>query len=152
MSLALVLLIGAGQFVGTLRNLHRVDAGFQRNGVLLVNANGSRAGYRGARAAAFYENLLQQIERLPGVKSASFSLITPLGDGAISQQIAVNGQPTGQQEILFNSVSRRYFETMDTAVVMGCEFSLRDEADTPLVAIVNEAFARRYLPEGRPLG
>ena len=151
-SLALLLLIGAGLFVSTLRNLHRVDAGFQGNGVLLVNADGSRAGYRGARAAAFYEELLQQIERVPGVESASFSLITPLSGGAISQQIAINGQPAGQQEILFNSVSRRYFETMGTAVALGREFTLRDHAGAPRVAIVNQAFARRYLPEGGALG
>jgi predicted permease len=151
-SLALLLLIGAGLFVRTLQNLHRVDAGFQRNGVLTVNADGTRTGYRGARAAAFYEELLQQIEGLPGVKSASFSLITPLSGGAISQQIAINGQPASQQEILFNSVSRRYFETMGTAVVLGREFTLRDHADAPQVAIVNQAFARRYLPEGGTLG
>jgi putative ABC transport system permease protein len=155
-SLTLLLLIGAGLFVSTLRNLHRVDAGFQRNGVLLVNADGWRASYRGARAAAFYEILLQQIEQLPGVRSASYSLITPLGGGSISQQIAVNGQPGGQ-EILFNSVSRRYFETMATAVVLGREFTRRDDAGAPPVAIVNEAFARRYLsrrylPKEDPLG
>jgi len=151
-SLALLLLIGAGLFVSTLRNLHRVDAGFQRNGVLLVNADGSRAGYRGVRAAAFYESLLQRIEQLPGVRAASFSLITPLAGGAISQQIAVNGQPTGKEEILFNAVSRRYFETMATAVVVGREFTRCDDADGPLVAVVNETFARRYLPKGDPLG
>ena len=151
-SLALLLLIGAGLFVSTLRNLHRVDAGFQGSGVLLVNADGSRAGYRGARAAAFYESLQQWIEQAPGVMSASFSLITPLAGGAISQQIAVNGQPTGKEEILFNAVSRRYFETMATAVVLGREFTRRDDAGAPLVAVVNETFARRYLPKGNPLG
>jgi predicted permease len=151
-SLALLLLIGAGLFVNTLRNLHRVDAGFQRNGVLLVDADGSPAGYSGARAAAFYETVLRLVEQLPGVKSASFSRITPLARGAISQQIAVAGQPGIQQEILFNPVSRRYFETMATAVLLGREFTRRDDAGAPPVAIVNEAFARQYLPKGDPLG
>ncbi len=150
-SLALLLLIGAGLFVGTLRNLHRVDAGFQADGVLLVNADGPRAGYRGARARPFYESLLEKIEPLPGVRSAGFALITPLAGGGISQPISVNGQAV-QQEIHFNAVSRRYFETMATPVLMGREFSRRDDAGAPAVAVVNEVFARRFLPNGEALG
>jgi predicted permease len=120
--------------------------------VLLVNADGAREGLRGATAAAFYERLLQQVERLPGVQSASYSLITPLAGGGISQDVAVNGHPVSQQQIYFNSVSRRYFETMGTSVVLGREFTFRDTASAPRLAIVNEAFARLYLTAGSPLG
>ena len=151
-SLALLLLIGGGLFVRTLRNLYRVDAGFRGNGVLVVNADGAREGYRGASAAAFYEGLLQKVERLPGVQSASFSLITPLAGGGISQDIAVNGRAVSQEQTYFNSVSRRYFETMGTPVVLGREFNARDAAGAPRVAIVNQAFAQRYLLDGSALG
>jgi predicted permease len=150
-SLALLLLIAGGLFVRTLWNLHRVDAGFRGNGVLVVNADGAREGYRGAGAAAFYESLLQEVERLPGVQAASYSLITPLAGGGISHNISVNGQ-TESQEIAFNSVSRGYFETMGTPVVLGREFTERDTAGAPRVAVVNQAFARRYLAAGSPLG
>jgi putative ABC transport system permease protein len=151
-SLALLLLIGGGLFVQTLKNLHRVDAGFRGDGVLVVNADGAREGYRGTGAAAFYEGLLQQLERLPGVKSASYSLITPLAGGGISFGVSVNGRPVSAQETYFNSVSRRYFETMGTPVALGREFTERDTADAPRVAIVNQAFARRYMPAESPLG
>jgi predicted permease len=149
-SLALLLLIGGGLFVQTLKNLHRVDSGFRGDGVLVVNADGAREGYRAASAAAFYEGLLQQVERMPGVESASYSLITPLAGGGISFGMAVNGHPVG--ETYFNSVSRRYFETMGTPVVLGREFAARDTANSPWVAIVNQAFAQRYLSPGNPLG
>jgi putative ABC transport system permease protein len=150
MGLALLLLIGAGLFASTLRNLHRVDAGFRQEGVLLVDANGPRAGYRGAALGSFYESLLQRVEGLPGVRSASFSMITPLQGGGISQPIAVGGKyiPT---EIHFNGVSRRFFETMATPVQRGREFQREDGADAPMVAMVNEAFARRFL-KGDPIG
>jgi predicted lysophospholipase L1 biosynthesis ABC-type transport system permease subunit len=83
-SVVLLLLIAGGLFVRTLWNLHRVDAGFRGDGVLVVNADGAREGYLGASSAAFYQGLLQQVERLPGVQSASYSLITPLAGGGIS--------------------------------------------------------------------
>jgi len=151
-SIALLLLIGAGLFVSTLRNLHRADAGFQGDGVLLLRADAARAGYGGARRVAFYESLLDQTEQLPGVTSASFALTTPLAGGGISQPVAVERQPVIPQEIHFNAVSRRYFETLATAVVRGREFSRHDEKGAPAVAVVNEVFARRFLREGDPLG
>jgi predicted permease len=150
-SVALVLLIAGGLFVGTLRNLHRVDAGFRGDGVLLVNEDGAREGYRGATAAAFYEGLLQRVEQLPGVQSASYSLITPLAGGGISHNITVSGQAESH-EIYFNSISRGYFKTMGTAVLLGREFTVRDTAEADRVAVVNQAFARRYLAAGSPLG
>jgi predicted permease len=134
---------------GTLRNLHTVDSGFQADGVLVVNADGAREGYRGASAAAFYEGLLKQVERLPGVQSASYALITPLAGGGISHNVAVNGQAESH-EIEFNSISRGYFKTMGTAVVLGREFTAFDTADAPRVAVVNQAFVRRYLSRSPP--
>jgi putative ABC transport system permease protein len=150
-SLALLLLMAAGLFIRTLWNLDRVNRGFRSDGVLVSNADGAREGYRGAVAADFYESLQQQVEHLPGIGSASFSLITPLQGGGISQDVFVNGRRVSQQQVYFNSVSRRYFETIGTPVLLGREFTARDTAGSPRVAIVNQAFARRYM-EGNPLG
>jgi predicted permease len=151
-SLSLLLLIGAGLFVRTLQNLRTLDPGFQREGVLLAGVNGPRLGYRALQLAGFYEDVLGQIASLPGVASASFSSITPLSGGGISQSIAVNGKRTGEPQVEFNAVSRGYFETMRTPVILGREFSGRDGATDPKVAIVNQAFAARYIPGGQPLG
>jgi predicted permease len=151
-SLALLLLIAGGLFTRTLWNLQRVDAGFRGNGVLVANADGGREGYRAATLATFYEGLQQKAERLPGMQSVSYSLITPLAGGGMSQDISINGRPVSQEQTHFNWVSRRYFETMGTPVVIGREFTVRDAISSPRVAIVNRAFARRYLPAGSELG
>ena len=152
MALALLLLIGGGLFIETLRNLHRVDRGFRSDGVLLVNADGAREGYKGVEAGKFYEGLLGKIERLTGVQSASYSMITPLAGGGISFDVAVNGRPVSSDQTYYNNVSRGYFATLGTRLMQGREFTARDTADAPHVAIVNESFARQYLPAGAALG
>jgi predicted permease len=149
---SLILLIGAGLFVRTLQNLRTLDPGFQREGVLLANVDGSRLGYRDARLATFYGGLLEQIQTLPSVESASFSAITPLSSGGISSRITIGGKPIDQDQTELIPVSPRYFETMRTPLLLGREFTVRDDASAPKVAIVNQAFAALYLPEGHPLG
>jgi predicted permease len=152
-SLSLLLLVGGGLFVRTLQNLRTLDRGFHHDGVLLVDVDGTRMfGQRDPRLTAFHQDVLALVERLPGVTVASYSSITPLMGGGISQAIAVNGQPIGPEELHVNNVSPRYFETMRTPVVLGREFTTRDDASAPGVAVVNEAFVRQYMPAGRPLG
>ena len=72
-ALSLMLLVGAGLFTRTLQNLLHIDTGFRREGVLLLDMDGRREGYRDARLAAFYERLLDRVRRIPGVASASIS-------------------------------------------------------------------------------
>jgi putative ABC transport system permease protein len=91
------------------------------------------------------------MKALPGVLSASFSSVTPLSGGAISHTIFVRGQPAGREEIWFNNIAPRYFETMHTPVVLGREFTAHDDIASPAVAIVNQAFVRRHLPDRDPL-
>jgi predicted permease len=137
-SISLLLLIGAGLFVHTLHNLRTLDRGFRHEGVLLVDVDATRAGYKGPRLKAFNQELLAMAERLPGVTSASLSSITPLMGGGISMPIAVNGQPLGSGEMHFNQVAPRYFDTLNTSFVLGRDFTFRDDATAPGVAIVNE--------------
>jgi predicted permease len=150
-SISLLLLIGAGLFVQTLQNLRTLDRGFRHEGVLLVRVDATRAGYDGARLRAFYQQVLAFAERLPGVTAASLSSIIPLMGGGISMPIAVNGQPIPSGEMHFNLVAPRYFETLSTPILLGRDFTLRDDATAPGVAIVNEAFVRHYMPNGSPL-
>ena len=150
-ALSLLLVIGAGLFVRTLRNLEQLDPGFRRDGVLLVNLDARRAGYRGAQAAALYEDLRQRFARLPGVVTVSLSHNTPLSGGIITDPISINGQPpTGSSH--FNRVSPGFFETFGTPVVLGRDFGAQDIQGAPAVAIVNEAFVHRYLQGVPPLG
>jgi putative ABC transport system permease protein len=151
-SISLLLLIGAGLFVHTLWNLRTLDRGFRHEGVLLVDLDARRAGYDGPRLQAFNREVLAMAERLPGVTAASLSSVTPLMGGGMIMPIAVNGQPAGTEELHFNQVAPRYFETLGTPFVLGHDFTIRDDATAPGVAIVNEAFVRQYMPTGSPLG
>ena len=152
-SLSLLLLTGAGLFVRTLDNLRHLDPGFRHEGVLLVNVDGPRAGYRGAQLTALYQELIEDLQRVAGVTSVSLSKNTPLNGNRWWERIVVDGRSPGADEDSdFNGVAPHYFETMRTPFLAGRDFTRRDHATAPRVAIVDEAFVRRYVPDGRPIG
>jgi len=154
-ALSLVLLVGAGLFVRTLENLRTVDPGFRPRGVLLVHVDATRAGYDPAALRTFNQSIVALAERLPGVRSASLSLVPPLLGGGISLGVAIDGaaiQGANGSECDVNIVSPRYFETLGTPVLRGREFTADDNDAAPRVVIVNEAFVRRYLGSGDALG
>jgi predicted permease len=150
-ALSLVLVIGAGLFARTLHNLRTLDRGFDVTDVLVVGTPAQRVGFAGPQLAAFNSELLAFIEQVPGVRAASVAAITPLAGGGISQAITVNGVRAGEDELHFNSVGPRYFEAMRTPIIAGRDFAREDGPAGPYVAIVNEAFVRRYMT-GLPLG
>jgi predicted permease len=143
-TVSLVLLIGAGLFVQTLRNLEHVDMGFRHEGVLVVNVDPQRAGYKDAALPAFYRDLLERFSRLPGVRSVSASSNTPLSGMVWSDDVTI-GETKASAHL--NSVTPRFFETMGIPIVAGRDFTEQDFA----VCIVNEAFVKKYLPD-RVLG
>jgi putative ABC transport system permease protein len=154
-ALSLVLLVGAGLFLVTLRNLRTMDAGFERGGILLASLVPGSAGLRGARLEGFYEALLQRIDGLPGVRASSLSLITPIAGGGVDLTAKVEGytpQPHEDTDVYVNRVSPGYFATFGTALLEGRDFDWHDRASSPLVAIVNETMARYYFHNASPLG
>jgi len=153
-SLSLLLMAGAGLFVRTLQNLRQLDAGFQHDGVLLVNVDGRRAGYRGAALQTFYDELIAQVEPIPGVTSVSLSKNTPLNGSRWFERVIVDGKAvqSGNESTDFNAVAPRYFETMRIPLTAGREFTPRDTAAGPAVAIVDRAFVQRYFPNQQPIG
>lgn len=144
-AVSLVLLAGAGLFVRTLQNLQRLDPGFDTEGVLLVDLEGRRA--------TVPRELVDEVQRLPGVRSASLSTHTPLS-GAIWSDIAVPaGQPLPERDTaFFVGAGPRFFQTLGMQLVAGREIDDRDSAEGPAVAIVNEAFAQRFLTKQDPVG
>jgi predicted permease len=154
-AISLPLLIGAGLFARTIDNLRTLDRGFRHEDVLLVGLDARRTGQDKPTVRALYQQMLASVEQLPGVKAASLSAVTPLMGGGISMPIAVNGQPVRGDisgEMHFNVIGPRYFEVLGTPFVLGRDFTNRDDAAAPLVAIVNEAFVRQYLKDVAPLG
>jgi putative ABC transport system permease protein len=151
-SLSLVLVIGAGLFARTLYNLRTVDRGFTAGDVLLVKTDPGRLGLTSSQLQAFNREILAGIEELPGVGAASMSVVTPLQGGGMSAPIMVNGVSTGLDEVYWNMVAPRFFEIVRTPLLAGRDFTAGDDASGEPVAIVNEAFARRYLEGVLPLG
>ena len=150
-ALSMVLLMGAGLFVRTLQNLERLDPGFRSQGVLLVNLDPRRAGYKDVRLTTLYAELLEKFAHSPGVLSAAMSSHTPLSGGVWSEPVSIDGQPPTRESAHVNLISSRYFETLGTPLMLGRGISDEDRPGAPGVTIVNEAFVRRFL-EGRPLG
>jgi hypothetical protein len=145
------MLVGAGLFVQTLRNLRLLDAGIRRDGVLLVELDSSRSS-NGPQLAALSDELARDVARLPGVTTTSMSLMTPLVGGGINQPVKLDGQPLGGPSPYFNAIGPQYFATLGTRVLEGREFAAGDTAGALGVAIVNQAFVRRYLEGHEPLG
>ena len=144
-ALSLVLLIGAGLFVRTLRNLQGLDPGFKREGVLLVNLEGRRD--------PIPADLLDEVRSLPGVDSASVSTHTPLSGATWSEPAVPSDQPLPERDnAIFVGAGPRFFETLQIRIVAGREFTDRDSASSPAVAIVNEAYARQHFAGRSPLG
>jgi putative ABC transport system permease protein len=152
-ALSLVLLSGAGLFIGHLSDLRHVGTGFQRDSVLLVTLDPRGSGYNRAQLTELYRNLLDRLQTIPGVRSATLSGTTPIEGGAASQFASFPGAPTvgERRRVMMNWVGPRYFETLGTPRIAGRDFVFEDQG-RPRVAIVNQAAVRQYLPDGNAIG
>lgn len=151
-ALSFTLLAGAGLFARTLFNLRGLDFGFETAHLLSARLDPTLSGYNTFQLAAFYDEICERIAALPGVRSASFAAIPVLsrsnwGSG-ITLDDGVRDDRPGPDR---NAVGPGYFNTVGLKVVAGRDFTNRDVASSPKVAVVNEAFAQKYF-EGRALG
>jgi putative ABC transport system permease protein len=158
LALALVLLVGAGLMMKSFLKLQAVNPGFRPERVLTMRLDLSMPRYaeRG-RQAAFFKQVLERVERLPGVQSASVTSGLPLtGFSMMMMSMSVEGQPApvpGQDPpIIGNSVSNDYFDTMGIPLLKGRFFNDQDTETSQKVVIVNESFARKYWPDDDPIG
>jgi predicted permease len=143
-ALALMLLAGAGLFLRTFDNLRRVDAGFDATDVVVVGLDARRVGSRDVAA---------EVAGLPGVTAAAVATHTPLSGSFWSEPFVPAGQPIPDKDTaLAIGAGAGYFETLRIRILAGRAFDASDSAGSLPVAIVNEAFARRYFPGRAPLG
>jgi len=156
-ALSVVLITGAGLFVRTLQNLWSVNLGYERDNVLMFSVDAKLAGYTPDRAAAVYREILQRLQALPDVRSASVSIVRPVDDqfSLIDQINEVDGRGLADRDainVAWNAMSPGYFSTVATPILLGRDFSLRDKENAPPVVIVNETLARRAFSGQNPLG
>jgi predicted permease len=155
-ALSLLLLIGAGLFVRSLEKLKSIDAGFNRENVLLISTDPQMIGYQeGARQIVdLYQRMLERIKAIPGVRSVSLS-----GEGLLSGIGATSGgrlhvrrQPSRNVISEMSAVGPEYFETVGMTILRGRGFTAQDHEKEPHVAVVNETFARHYFGGDNELG
>jgi predicted permease len=155
-ALCLILLVGAGLFLQSLRRAQVLQPGFDPDHVVMASFDVFPAGYDRVRGLAFQQRVLDRMRALPGVEGAALARTIPLGfSGNSSTGLVIDGyQPKKDEEIVitYNNVSDGYFETLRIPVVRGRAFTQRDVAGSPRVAIVNETMARRYWRDGNPVG
>jgi predicted permease len=149
-TISLLMLVAAGLFVRTLSNLQSIDLGFNRENVLQFQLNALQAGYRGPELTTFYEDLQKRFVRIPGVRSASLSNLPVIGGGMMNMLITVAGVEPGPTKLL--SVGPGFFSTMQIPMLLGREMDERDQPGSPLVAVVNESFAKAYFGAESAIG
>ena len=156
-ALALVLLIGAALLIRTFASLHKVDAGFNPSHVLSFETTLGGSKYATtASVDLLTRNVVREIETLPGVTTAANVPFLPL-EGGFSLGFDIPGRtpPPGQASTgggAWTYVSPEYFKVLEIPLRRGRFFTERDTASSPKVAIVNEAFAKKYWPDGDALG
>ena len=155
-ALSLVLVVGAALLVRTLRNLETLDPGFSRHNVLLFGLDPSKAGYKDERAAQLRREVLERIQQMPGLRSASFSFLTPISGGGWDNYARfVEGYtpyPGEDMDVYLNAVGPRFFETLGTPVLLGREFGALDHSGSTPVALINQTMARRFFGTHNPIG
>jgi predicted permease len=149
---SVLVLMGATLFLRTLRNLVTVDAGFDRDHLLLMTIDPRETRYQGDRVTALLDEIMDRVPALPGVRSAALAYIPVFGESAVKNVWVQGGAGKGRGTVSFNIVGPDFFATSGIPLLMGREFSPRDRAGAPLVAIVNEAFAREHFAGQNPLG
>jgi putative ABC transport system permease protein len=155
-ALALVLLVGAGLLIKSFWRLINVETGFEAENVLTVQLQLPEKDYaEQPRVAAFYDQLLQRIQTLPGVQAAGLVNTLPM-IGVFMQGLTVEGAPpqtSGRQPITaFRVATPGYFGALDIPLLSGRAFQASDRAETAGVVIVDQMTARRHWTEGQALG
>jgi putative ABC transport system permease protein len=155
LSIAVVLLIGAGLLIQSLWRLHRVDPGFNTQNVLAFDLSLPDIRYSTDKQNEFYRDLTKRIEALPGVRAASSVAPLPLSGNQFGVSFATEGRPVpkGDQPTAdFYTMGLDYFKTMGIPLLQGRDFNDHDVHKAPGVVIVNQAFAQKFFPGENPLG
>jgi predicted permease len=146
-TLSVVLVAGATMLARSLNKLQHQDFGYQVRGRVLVELHNPPASYTEAKLAALYRELEERLNRLPGVQGSGLALYNPLTDNW-GEMIYVAGHPAPkmneESESSWDRVSSNYLQNFSIPVLRGRAFTAADNETTEPVAIVNEAFVKRF--------
>ena len=154
-SLSLLLLVGATLFARSLQNLKSLDPGFTADRLLTFSMDPSLSGYEKQRALGLLEQVRSSVGALPGARSAALTSVPMLAGYIHRVTVNVEGYTPKDEEDMspdMATVSPAFFRTMGVRIVAGREFTEADRAGTQPVAVVNDAFAKRFFANESPIG
>jgi len=154
-ALSLMLVVAAGLFVRTFASLANRNLGFDRSAVLVAAIDVQRAQLDPDQRPALFKRLLDAAASVPGVSAAALSAVTPISGSSWQNRIELpDGPPLPERERApyINAISERWFEVYGTSLVGGRSFTSADTASSAPVAIVNDAFARKFAGGKSPIG
>ncbi len=154
-ALSLVLVVSAGFLIGTFRNLSRLNPGFAAEGVLLATVDLRRTNLAPEGLGSLHRQVFDRVRGLPGIIGASSSDLTPVGNSSWNDEIVIDGfTPRTMEDAItwFNEVSEGYFATMKTRIIAGRDFDVTDGPGAGKVAIVNDAWGRKFFGNESPVG
>ncbi len=146
-ALSMALLVSAGLFIKSLRNVTRIDLGINPENVVTFSLSPARNAYDNARSAAFFLRVEEELAAIPGVTDVSAGLVPLLAGSNWGNSVRVEGypnDPNSDRESRFNEVGPGYFKAMGIPLISGREFTAADVAGAGDVAIVNETFAKKF--------
>ncbi len=154
-TLSLLLVVGAGLFVRTFVSLTDVQLGFVPERALVLSLGATRTGLEPTQRAALYTSIRDRALQVPGVTHAGLSVITPVSGSTWNNSLVfahLPDLPESERIVDFNHVTPGWFATYGTVITRGRDFDARDRLGAPIVALVNEAFVRKYFPDRDPVG
>ncbi len=153
-ALSLLLLMGAGLFVRTLQNLTKADLGYRRDHLLVMDVDFAAAGYKDVRLNALYKSLPERLRSIPGVSSVSYSVNGLFSGNDMGDLISVQGFTPGKRRpsAHFDQVGANYFHTVGIPLLAGRNFTQADSEQAPRVMIVNQAFVKEFIKDGKAIG
>ena len=152
-ALSAVLLIDAGLLTQSLRNLEDQKFGFEPEGRLMVRVDPALAGYTPEKLYGLYQQLQQRLPQIPSVRSAAYSLYSPMRGTNWADDIHVEGHPPDERiNSSFDRVSPHYFETIGTRLLRGRVIGDQDTPTLRAVAVINQTFAHKFFPKEEPIG
>jgi predicted permease len=152
-ALSSVVLVGAGLFLSTLRNLRAADLGFSRDHLLLFNLAADYAGYK--ESAPLFDRIAAEIRRLPEVRTATFSHLAVVGGQSYYYSFTVAGQSSAVEPppaAAINEVAPSFFEAYNLRPLRGRVVEARDDAHAPNVVVINQTMAAKYFRGVDPVG
>jgi putative ABC transport system permease protein len=153
-ALSFVLVFGSTLFVRTLVGITSQGMGFESERVLIAGLDLRRTGTEPLARTVVYGRIRDAVAAVPGIDAAAASFVTPVSGSAWNQRITVPGYQGSERDRLsmFNSVTPDYFRTLGTPLLAGRDISRADAPGAPLVALVNEAFTKKFFAGQNPVG